>query len=142
MKKEKIGAGYLTTSGALFLIADDFNVDLDTVPQKPKHPIMEFDIEVISNDDLIKKNRALSSDENTKTLHSLLTTPLLIIGLFGASLIYSNYDDLPNLYFYLGIVLIVGATIGLIFRLKIPGRNLKRKEAIFHDFFKCLSKTE
>jgi len=138
-KKKKIGAGYLSNEGALYLIASDLGILLAGLVEVKKNPMGEIQITQVTKDDLEKRFNALNSDKRRSTILSNLIGPFLMIALSGAVFVAANFDT-PDLSFYLGSSILVGFSIGIIIVIKLPSRKLEKKEMIFFEFYKAYKK--
>lgn len=143
-KKNRIGAGYLTNEGALYLIASDLGISLSGIETEKSEKKSETktlekteESQEITNSDLENKYKTLSSARNRgEWIRELIPLPFLIS---IASLIYivTNLDNTTSIIFVIAIIsLIVSGSFLAWFFIKKPVPLLSKKEEIFIDFYK------
>lgn len=133
-KKEKIGAGYLTDQGALYLIASDYGIALSSKPpssERERKPIQK-----INSYALERKFNNLKSDSIRKERFGIISSILALCTMGSAMyfLIEFSWD--------FNINLIISGVLSIVFGLAtayliIQNRKLvqKRKDIIFMKFF-------
>lgn len=139
LKRKKIGAGYLTNQGALFLIASDLGISLTKEAVK-KDPMEEIKVEKISKEDLDNKSKALRSDKRRRSIKFNMMTPLVLLGIFGVVIVFTNLENTNESSFIFGLIPLLGAIIGTIILIRLPTRFLEKKEIIFLEFFQTYQK--
>lgn len=139
LKRDRIGAGYLTNQGALFLIASDLGISLTKEAAK-KDPMEEIKVEKISQEDLDNKSKALRSDKRRRGIKFNIMMPLVMLGIFGVVFVFTNLENTNESSFIAGLIALVGAIIGTIILIRLPTRFLEKKEIIFLEFFQTYQK--
>lgn len=145
-KKKRIGEGYLTNGGALFLIASDFGVTLAEELEIEKiSPIDTITIPNISKNDLQDKFKLLKSDKTKKEISNTLI-PYTFIGLIGGIILtitgIFGIEGFEGSIFTTGIVIEIASVIGIIISKKFSRKNLNSKESIFLEFYEVYQKTQ
>lgn len=147
-KKKKIGSGYLTDQGALFLIASDLGVSLNTplptkketyLPEKEKEKETQSDkqsSQSVTDTDLDNKYKTLSSDKMKYDLTHNSVQYLLILAVYAILGIILYVDKPYSILFLLSLIGLVIIVILLTYIIKKPARRLEKKEIIFLKFCK------
>ena len=89
-KKKKVGAGYLTDQGALFLIASDLGIRLSNKPLDSK--IERKPIQKIDNHELQNKFKNLKKDYIKKDRFGAIASILSLVTLLSALYFYSQFS--------------------------------------------------
>ena len=127
LKKEKIGAGYLTNQGALFLIASDLGILLTKEVEK-KNPMEEIKVVKISQEDLDKKSKALKSDKRRRKIKYNMMSPLLLLGIFGGVFVFTREGGHPMRHVTLLLALFLFAPVAdLAGQEVVPGVRVRIK---------------
>lgn len=145
-KKEKIGAGYLTDQGAMFLIASDYKVNLSEELSKPiTIKFDELHVPKISKDDLENKFKTIKSEKIKKevlTSVNALSIPLIFILI----IIALSLSTSPDILFGVIVGIIVSLTGYLIyFYTKKPVPTITLQEEMYlkcYVFYKKISQIQ
>ena len=138
--KKKIGAGYLTDQGALFLIASDLGISLTESKKTKRNSLQNIEIKEITKDDLNKKAKAFNSDRLKDERINKIGSIFLIGGIFALLAVLANYETPNDPKFVWGSIVLVIGIIGFIISLKISTRPLEKKEIIFLKFYNTFQK--
>lgn len=135
--KERIGAGYLTDQGALFLIASDLGISLSKVPKSEKRKKYTIEKTTPSAQDIEKKYHNISQTKKKSgilsAVASFLTVYVLFTGFYLVNLSEYNFDSIE-----IGVIasLVIALIMIIALLSKIRGMRIKKKELIFWYFGK------
>lgn len=139
-KQDKIGAGYLTKQGALFIIASEFGVKLssDRKNISKTYAFDELQIDTISKDDLDTKFKTIRSAKNTRTILSSLMSLSMMGGLLAAIFVTTTFSRMEEVFWGSAIFLIFAISYLTYFFIKKPLPKINKQEKYFSEFYDVL----
>jgi len=135
IKKSKIGAGYLTDQGALFLIASDLGISLAEAYQQRVSPMDKIKVNEVSPEDLKNKIKNLRDEKRRKWLRNNLTFPISFVVLYGAGGIANLYNQPNNPLLIIPIIALIASIVSIIYLIKMSTRYLEKNEILLLEFF-------
>lgn len=140
-KKEKVGAGYLTDQGALFLLASDLGINLSHEITKPR--TIEFDeleIKTVPKESLENKFQSIKTEKRKRGILSGLSPVSMMILMFGTLIILTNANELNN-YFWISVIAVgISGSYLLYLVIKKPIPKLTKQENMYFEIFEFYQK--
>lgn len=143
-KKQKVGKGYLTDEGALFLIANDYGITVSSVKDKekevektskPKQSI-EKQNQSISKLDLDRKFTAIKGIKNNSSRHNRIGGLLILFALVFViitSVFQPNF--IPIEYQIIGLI-IVPVVISILILKRAGKYSTTQQQSFFFDLYR------
>lgn len=132
--KDKIGAGYLTDQGALYLIASDNGISLSNkhkeskTERKPEQKINSYDLK--------RKFDSLKSDYDRREKFTTISSILAMSALFSAVIFYSELPlEFKASLIILGSLMLIFALSTTVMIIQSRSLRLEKKDRIFMKFF-------